>query len=101
MESRGMAAGLCAMRKCAYIGLGELGILTSSHHTMVIRWSEEDGAFVVSLPEWLDRVLNPVTHGVTYDQAAANGHDVLELLIASSLDLGQPLPELGPIALGR
>jgi antitoxin HicB len=68
---------------------------------MIIRWSEEDGAFLVSLPEWHGRVINPVTHGETYEQAAANGQEVLELLIESALDLGEPLPELEPIASNR
>jgi predicted RNase H-like HicB family nuclease len=60
---------------------------------MIIQWSEEDGAFLVSLPEWHGRVINPVTHGESYEHAAANGQDVLELLIESALDCGESLPD--------
>ena len=35
-------------------------------YSMVIQWSEEDDAFLVTLPEWEGRVFNPVTHGETY-----------------------------------
>lgn len=75
--------------------------MNASHYTMIIRWSEEDGAFLVSLPEWHDRVVNPVTHGESYEQAAVNGQEVLELLIESALDLGESLPEQEPIASSR
>ncbi len=72
--------------------------MNASHYTMIIRWSEEDGAFVVSLPEWHERVINPVTHGMTYEEAAANGQEALELLIESILEQGESLPEFEPVA---
>ena len=75
--------------------------MNASHYTMIIRWSEEDGDFLVSLPEWHDRVINPVTHGESYEQAAMNGQEVLELLIESALELGESLPELEPVASSR
>jgi predicted RNase H-like HicB family nuclease len=75
--------------------------VNASHYTTIIRWSDEDGAFLVSLPEWHDRVINPVTHGESYQQAAVNGQEVLELLIESVLELGESLPELEPIASSR
>lgn len=75
--------------------------MNASHYTMIIRWSEEDGALHVSLPEWHDRVVNPVTHGDSYEQVAVNGREVLDLLIESALILGESLPELEPIASSR
>jgi predicted RNase H-like HicB family nuclease len=65
---------------------------------MIIQWSDEDDAYVVSLPEWRDHVANPVTHGLTYEQAAANAQDVLQLLIESALSHGQSLPEVAFVA---
>ncbi|MDP9366610.1 MAG: type II toxin-antitoxin system HicB family antitoxin [Chloroflexota bacterium] len=62
-------------------------------YSMVIQWSNDDRAYVVSLPEWSGRVLNPVTHGETYDEAVKNGTEAIEALIASSDQLGEPLPE--------
>ncbi len=60
------------------------------HYSMVIQWSEEDQVFVVSLPEF-----GPYskTHGATYEEAAKNGQEVLELLIETCRAEGKPLPE--------
>ena len=60
------------------------------HYTIVIQWSDEDGCFVVSLPEWGELCH---THGETYEEALKNAKEVLELLIESSLEDGKSLPE--------
>ena len=39
------------------------------HYSMVVQWSDDDQAYLVTLPEWEGRVLNPVTHGDSYEQA--------------------------------
>lgn len=33
------------------------------NYSMVVQWSDEDQAYLVTLPEWEGRVFNPVTHG--------------------------------------
>lgn len=65
----------------------------TSHYSMIIEWSEVDQAFLVTLPEWADRVNTPSTHGDTYEEAVRNGNEVLELLIESTLEDGDPLPQ--------
>ena len=60
---------------------------------MVIEWSGEDQAYLVILPEWAGRVNTPTTHGDTYEEAVRNGNEVLELLIESTLEDGDPLPQ--------
>ena len=55
--------------------------MNTSHYAMLIEWSDEDLAFLVTLPEWAERVIQPVTHGDTYEEAVKNGHEVLEMLI--------------------
>ncbi|BAZ29008.1 hypothetical protein NIES4074_14450 [Cylindrospermum sp. NIES-4074] len=60
------------------------------HYTIIIQWSEEDKCFIVSLPEWGDFCH---THGETYEEAFKNAQEVLEMLIESYLEDGQPLPE--------
>jgi antitoxin HicB len=60
-----------------------------SRYSMVIQWSEEDQAFIVSLPEFP----NCRTHGATYEEAVKNGQEVLELIIESYREEGTPLPE--------
>jgi antitoxin HicB len=49
-----------------------------SYYTMPIQWSDEDQVFIASLPEFGDFAK---THGKTYEDAAKNGHEVLDLLI--------------------
>jgi antitoxin HicB len=60
---------------------------------MLIQWSDEDQAYLVTLPEWRERVLGPVTHGATCEEAVAHGKDALEALIASARKHGESLPE--------
>ena len=65
-------------------------------YSMLIEWSDEDGVYLVRLPEWeaAGAVLDAVTHGQTYEEAARNGVEALESLIASWQDMGWPLPAL-------
>jgi antitoxin HicB len=62
-------------------------------YSMLIQWSEEDGTYLVTLPEWEGRVFNPVTHGDTYEEAVRNGRVALEDLVVVTQEQGQPLPE--------
>jgi predicted RNase H-like HicB family nuclease len=55
---------------------------------MLIQWSDEDQVYIVTLPEFG----GPKTHGETYEEAAKNGREVLELLVESCLEHGEPLP---------
>lgn len=64
-----------------------------SRYSIPIQWSDDDRAYVVSLPEWSARVLNPVTHGETYDEAVKNGTEAIEALMASADKRGDALPE--------
>ncbi len=61
-------------------------------YSILIEWSEEDQAYLVTLPEWADRVVMPVTHGSTYSEAGKNGQEVLELLVNNATQSGEPLP---------
>ncbi|HEU5346530.1 MAG TPA: type II toxin-antitoxin system HicB family antitoxin [Ktedonobacterales bacterium] len=63
---------------------------TSLRYTIVIQWSNEDDAYVVSLPEWGDLVH---THGDTYAEALQRGQELLELLVQSRRAHSEALPE--------
>jgi antitoxin HicB len=63
------------------------------HYSIIVQWSNEDQAYLVTLPEWDDRVFNPVTHGDTYEEAMKNAHAALEALVASARKHGETLPE--------
>jgi predicted RNase H-like HicB family nuclease len=58
-------------------------------YSMVIEWSDENQAFVVSLPEWGDLVH---THGATYEEALHQGKELIEGLVATRKERGEPLP---------
>ncbi len=57
-------------------------------YSMVIQWSDEDQKYIVSLPEWGD---GAHTHGATYEEAAKNGREVLEMLLEDERE-GKPVP---------
>jgi predicted RNase H-like HicB family nuclease len=61
-------------------------------YSMLIEWSDEDQAYLVTLPEWADRVMMPATHGDTYAEAVKNGQEVLELLMESARQDGEAPP---------
>jgi predicted RNase H-like HicB family nuclease len=58
-------------------------------YSMLIQWSDEDQVFVVSLPEFGS---SNRTHGATYEEAAKNGKEVLDLLVETYQAEGWPLP---------
>jgi antitoxin HicB len=60
-------------------------------YTIQMQWSDEDQCFVVFLPEFTD-VMQPCTHGDTYEEALQNAQEVLEMLIESALEDGETLP---------
>ena len=60
-------------------------------YQMIIQWSEEDDCYLVSLPGF--NIQKWCTHGDTYEEAAKNGREVLELLVETSDPQADPLPE--------
>jgi antitoxin HicB len=56
-------------------------------YTVVIQWSDADECFIASLPEWAPHA---ITHaaGDTYEEAARNAGEILELLMKD--DAGKP-----------
>jgi len=59
------------------------------HYSMVIQWSDEDQAYMVSIPEFPGNF----THGETYEEAVKQGRDLIESLIMWAEQDGKPLPE--------
>ena len=59
-------------------------------YSMLIQWSNADEAFLVTFPEMTGET--PQTHGDSYEQAARNGQDALEGLIATFQARKIPLP---------
>ncbi|GAC1359747.1 MAG: hypothetical protein PVS3B1_36680 [Ktedonobacteraceae bacterium] len=61
-------------------------------YSMLIEWSEQDQAYLVTLPEWADNIVMPITQGNTYLEAVQQGQEVLEMLIELAEKDGAPLP---------
>jgi predicted RNase H-like HicB family nuclease len=59
-------------------------------YSMLIQWSDEDKAYLVTLPEFGPYAK---THGANYEEAARHGREALESLIEAYLAEGRPLPE--------
>jgi predicted RNase H-like HicB family nuclease len=62
-------------------------MMKKHRYSVIIQWSEEDQAYVVTLPEWG----GCHTHGDTYEEAAKNAQEVLDLLIE-----GEPSGPMAP-----
>lgn len=62
----------------------------SHHYSINIQWSDEDQAYLVTLPEFGPQ---PQTHGGTYEEALANAREVLDLLIETYQAEGWKLPD--------
>jgi len=63
-----------------------------NQYSMLIQWSEEDQFFLVTIPEFADRVVMPCTHGKTREEATRNGEEVIEMYIEAWQEEGEPLP---------
>jgi predicted RNase H-like HicB family nuclease len=68
------------------------GVTEHPRYSMVIQWSDEDGVYVVSFPEWEAAGHIAHTHGAPYEEAVLNGQEALALLIESTEHLGAELP---------
>ncbi|BAW95592.1 hypothetical protein NIES970_05010 [[Synechococcus] sp. NIES-970] len=62
-------------------------------YSMMIQWSEEDQLFLVTIPEFIDLVVMPCTHGKSREEAIRNGEEVIEMYLESWVLEGQPIPQ--------
>jgi predicted RNase H-like HicB family nuclease len=60
---------------------------------MIVQWSDEDGLFLVTIPEFSDRVVMPCTHGQTREEAIHNGEEVIEMYLEAWEAEGESIPE--------
>ncbi|MBD1922600.1 type II toxin-antitoxin system HicB family antitoxin [Microcoleus sp. FACHB-831] len=64
-----------------------------SRYSMIVQWSDEDRLFLVTIPEFGDRVVMPCTHGKTREEAIRNGEDAIEMYEDAWLAEGESIPE--------
>ncbi len=58
------------------------------HYSMQIQWSEDNHAYIVTVPE----LPGCMTHGETYEEPVKNGQEVIDLWIEANIQSGHPIP---------
>ena len=58
-------------------------------YEMIIYWSEEDGAFIVEVPE----LPGCMADGATYQEALANAEVIIEEWLETARETGRAIPE--------
>jgi predicted RNase H-like HicB family nuclease len=58
-------------------------------YEMIVYWSEEDGVYVVDVPE----LPGCMAHGHTTAEAVANAQEAIAFWLDTAKDLGRPIPE--------
>jgi predicted RNase H-like HicB family nuclease len=64
-----------------------------NHYSMTIEWSEEDRLYLVTIPEFADRVVMPCTHGRTREKAIWNAEEVIEMYLEAWEAEGESIPK--------
>lgn len=64
-----------------------------SRYSIIVQWSNEDQLFLVTIPEFSDRVIMPCAHGKTRSEAILNGEEVMEMYLEAWEAEGEFLPE--------
>ncbi len=64
-----------------------------SRYSMIVQWSDEDQLFLVTIPEFADRVVMPCTHGKTRESAIHHGEEVIEIYLEGWQAEGESIPE--------
>ncbi|MEM7758446.1 MAG: type II toxin-antitoxin system HicB family antitoxin [Cyanobacteria bacterium P01_G01_bin.67] len=64
-----------------------------NQYSMIIQWSDEDQLFLVTIPEFSDRVIMPCTHGKTRQEATLNGEEVIEMYLDAWQAEGEAIPK--------
>ena len=68
--------------------------MDTKHYSMNIQWSDEDKAYIVTVPE----LPGCRTHGATYEEAVKQGQDAIDSWIMVAHELGHPVPPPNKIA---
>ncbi|MGK7954457.1 MAG: type II toxin-antitoxin system HicB family antitoxin [Crocosphaera sp.] len=61
-------------------------------YQITIIWSQEDECYLAYLPDFADEIMQPVTHGDTYQSALQNGLEVMDELILQFRAENKSLP---------
>ena len=59
----------------------------SAHYSMLIEWSDEDAAYIVTVPE----LPGCITHGSSYADAVQQGEDAIATWLETARASGDPI----------
>ena len=62
-------------------------------YSMIIQWSDRDKLFLVTIPEFEDRVVMPCTYGRTREEAIRNAEEVIEMYLEAWQAEGEAIPK--------
>ncbi|MBI2377861.1 MAG: toxin-antitoxin system HicB family antitoxin [Deltaproteobacteria bacterium] len=66
-------------------------------YQLVVRWSQEDQAFLVRAPA----LTGCITHGATLEEALRSGLEAVELWLDEAIEHGDPIPPTRPALSGK
>ena len=64
-----------------------------NRYSMIVQWSNEDRLFLVTIPEFAERVVMPCTHGQTREEAIRQGEEVIEMYLEAWQAEGKSIPK--------
>ncbi|WP_199249256.1 type II toxin-antitoxin system HicB family antitoxin [[Phormidium] sp. ETS-05] len=67
-------------------------------YSLLIQWSEADGLYLVTLPEFAKLAMQPCTYGKTYEEAIANAQEAIASYLEYCQEEGLVPPSPSPIA---
>lgn len=64
-----------------------------SRYSVIVEWSDEDRLFLVTIPEFSDRIIMPCAHGKTRSEAILNTEEVIEIYLEAWQAEGESIPK--------
>ena len=64
-----------------------------NQYSTIVQWSDKDKLFLVTIPEFSDRVIMPCTHGKTRQEAIVKGEEVIEMYLEAWQAEGEVIPK--------
>jgi len=52
-----------------------------NRYTIIVHWSDEDRLFLITVPDFADRVVMPCAHGKTREEAICCAEEVIEMYL--------------------
>ncbi|MCY7323073.1 MAG: type II toxin-antitoxin system HicB family antitoxin [Phormidesmis sp. CAN_BIN36] len=62
-------------------------------YSLIIQWSDEDQLYLVTIPEFAELVMQPCTHGKTYEEAGRNAQGAIESYLEYCQEEGTTPPQ--------